>query len=90
MTADIDKKIIRRAWLDAKLAYVNGRNAQNREQLITYEKIVERRNYFRNFMRRKEGRNFLTLEEKSEGIVLVDDSSIDVEWVDENVVNLNS
>lgn len=41
-------------------------------------------------MRRKEGRNFLTLEEKSEGIVLVDDSSIDVEWVDENVVNLNS
>lgn len=53
---DIDKKLIRRAWLDAKLGYINNRAALNREQLLTYEKVRLRRDNFRNYMRMKEGR----------------------------------
>lgn len=90
VTADIDKKIIRRAWLDAKLTYVNGRNASNRHSLLTYEKMFKRRTFFRNYMRKKEGRNYLSLEEKSEGIILINDEEIDLDWVDESLVDLNS
>ena len=45
--------------------------------------MLKRRNDFRNFMRKREGRNYLSLEEKSEGIILFNDEDIDVEWVDE-------
>ena len=87
---DIDKKIIRRAWNDTKTAYINARNTPNREQLVTYEKMLLRRDYFRNFMRNKEGRDELNMEEKSEGVGFINKDDIDIEWVDENVVNLSN
>ena len=87
---DIDKKIIRRAWNETKLSYVTGRGALNREQLLTYDKVLLRRDYFRNYMRVKEGRTELNMEEKIEGVTLIDEDAVDMEWVDENQVNLQN
>ena len=84
LTKEIDKKILRRAFLDSKQGYVNGRQAINRYQLLTYEKITYRRDNFRNYMRVKENRRYLSLEEKSEGVKFIPDNEIDIEWVDEN------
>lgn len=92
-TQEIDKKIIRRAWLDAKLGYINNRSAINRDQLMTYEKIKYQRDVFRNYMRILEGRNELNLEEKDEGVVLMDDDIVKndiADNIDENKVNLGS
>jgi hypothetical protein len=41
-------------------------------------------------MRVKEKRARLSLEEKSEGVHFIPDNEIDMEWVDENKVNLTS
>jgi hypothetical protein len=90
VTKEVDKKILRRAFLDAKSAYVNGRQAINRDQLLTYEKITYRRDHFRNHMRVKENRDYLNLEERSEGIKFIPNQEVDIEWVDENLVDLNS
>ena len=38
--SSIDRKIIRRAWLESKSAYVENRNAFNRSELVTYEELV--------------------------------------------------
>ena len=59
----VDNKIIRRAWIDAKQTYVNKRNAINRDELITYEELIMRKNIFRNKMRLNEGRPALSFEE---------------------------
>jgi len=90
VTAEIDKKLIRRAWLDAKLGYINNRNALNRETLITYDRAILRRDYFRNYMRDKEGRDSLNLEERNEKVRFIPKSEIDIEWVDESKVNLGN
>lgn len=57
---------------------------------MTYEKIRLRRDYFRNYMRVKEGRTTLNLEEKSEKVNFIADDEIDIDWVDDNKVNLQS
>ena len=41
-------------------------------------------------MRVKEKRARLSLEERSEGVHFIPDNEIDMEWVDENKVNLTS
>ena len=41
-------------------------------------------------MRVKEKRARLSLEEKSEGVHFIPDNDIDMEWVDENKVDLTS
>ena len=41
-------------------------------------------------MRVKEKRAKLSLEERSEGVHFIPDNEIDMEWVDENKVNLTS
>ena len=41
-------------------------------------------------MRIKEGRDYLSLEEKMEGIQLIEKDDIDIEWIDEAEVNLSS
>jgi hypothetical protein len=40
----IDKKTIKRAWLESKARYLANRNAFNRDELITYEELMIRRN----------------------------------------------
>ena len=40
----VDKKILKRAWLEAKSSYVEGRNAFSRNELVTFEEYLERRN----------------------------------------------
>ena len=65
----VDNKIIRRAWLDAKSTYVNNRNAFSREELVTYEELLNRKNIFRNKMRLNEGRPTLSFEEQWEGVM---------------------
>lgn len=72
------------------MGYINGRGATNRDQLVTYERMIDRRDNFRNFMRIKENRNYLTLEEKFEGVQLISKEDINVEWVDESKVNLGN
>lgn len=57
---------------------------------MTYEKITLRRDYFRNYMRIREGRDKLNAEEKNEGVKLIRKEDIDIEWIDENKVNLSS
>lgn len=92
-TKDIDKKLIRRAWLDAKQGYIHNRAAINREQLMTYKKMKYRRDIFRNFMRINEGRAQLNLEEKDEGVILIDDDIVKdniTDCIDETKVNLGS
>ena len=41
-------------------------------------------------MRVKEGREGLNIEERNEGVKLIPNETIDIEWVDENQVNLSS
>lgn len=41
-------------------------------------------------MRVKEGRNDLDIEEKNEGVRYIANEDIDIEWVDENKVNLSN
>lgn len=82
--------LIKKAWLDAKTGYVNTGSAFNRDQLVTYEKMRFRRDCFRNYMRVKEGRSTLNLEEKSENVTLIPDDDIDIEWIDESKVDLTS
>ena len=72
------------------MGYINGRGAPNREQLLTYEKIKLRRDSFRNFLRKREGRSTLNFEERFEQVVLLDDKDIDIEWIDESLVDLSS
>ena len=67
----VDSKIIRRAWLDAKATYVNNRNAFSREELVTYEELIMRKNIFRNKMRLNENRPSLSFEEQWEGVTLL-------------------
>lgn len=60
---------------------------------MTYEKIKYQRDVFRNYMRILEGRNELNLEEKDEGVVLMDDDIVKndiADNIDENKVNLGS
>jgi hypothetical protein len=64
----IDNKIIRRAWIEAKGTYVHNRNAFSREELVTFEELVHRKNMFRNKMRMMEGRAALSFEEIYEGV----------------------
>jgi hypothetical protein len=47
-----------------------------------------RRDDFRNYIRNKEGRSRLSLEEKFEGTVLKDKEEIKIDWVDETKVDL--
>lgn len=55
--------------------------------MITYETMIDRRNFFRNFMRRKDGRSSLNMEEIAEGIMFIEDDKIDegLDWVSEDV-----
>ena len=40
----IDKKIIKRAWLESKARYVANVNAFNRNELVTFEELMVRKN----------------------------------------------
>jgi len=44
VTQDIDKMLLRGAWLDAKTGYINNRQAFNRESLTTFQKLRLRNN----------------------------------------------
>jgi hypothetical protein len=60
---------------------------------MTYEKIKNRRDIFRNFMRMGEGRDSLNLEERDEGVIFIDNDTVKNEitdCVDETKVNLGS
>ena len=59
----IDHMIIKLAWLDSKQAYLTNKNAECRADLVTYEKMVKRRDHFRNYIRIFEGRTHLSMEE---------------------------
>lgn len=86
----VDSKIIRRAWLEAKLTYVNNRNAASRADLVSYEEYVRRRDLFRNKMRISEGRPALNYEEKWEGVKLfghVQDSDFS-QWLNTKAVDM--
>lgn len=74
--------LIRSAWLDAKLGYINNRQAFSRDVLDTYEKIRLQRDYFRNDMRVKEGRKTLNLEERSEHVKFYEEHEFNIDWVD--------
>lgn len=62
----------------------------NREQLKTFERMVWRRDNFRNYLRMKENRDYLNLEERFEGVSFIPNDEIDIEWIDESEVNLGS
>jgi hypothetical protein len=49
--------------------------------------MIDRRNFFRNFMRRKDGRKTLNMEEQVEGILFIDDDHIDegLTWVNDEI-----
>lgn len=49
-----------------------------------------RRDHFRNYLRIKEGRNRLNLDDMIEEVVLINKDEIDIEWIDENMVDLSS
>ena len=87
----IDKKILRRAWLETKSQYVSSKNAINRNELVTFEEMLYRKNLFRNKMRINEGRTTLSIEEKWEGVTLmpqVDESEFKT-WLNTNLVDFN-
>lgn len=42
VAADVDKMLLRSAWLDAKTGYINNRQAFSRESLVTFQKIRSR------------------------------------------------
>jgi hypothetical protein len=87
----VDNKIIRRAWIDAKQTYVNNRNAINRDELVTYEELLKRKNIFRNKMRLDEGRPTLSFEEIWEGVTFlpsVTDAQLS-SWLNKNLVDLS-
>lgn len=89
----IDDLVIRMAWLDSKMGYINNRGAINRQTLLTYEKIMKRKEHLMNYIRMLENRNSLSLEEKVEGIELLGKDEIDISWISESkydLSNLNS
>lgn len=46
----IDKKVIKRAWLDSKAGYVAARAVSTRDQLVSYEEAIERRRIFKSYL----------------------------------------
>ena len=64
----IDQKILRRAWIEAKVNYVGNRSAFCRQELVTFEEYWQRKNLFRNKVRLVEGRAKLNLEETYEEV----------------------
>jgi hypothetical protein len=87
----IDQKILRRAWLEAKLNYVSNRSVFSRNELVTYEEYTQRKNLFRNMVRLREGRTTLNLEERLEKVeVLADvpDSALQG-WLDPQVIDMS-
>ena len=78
MFRSIDKKIIRRAWLEAKQVYIENRNAFSRAELVTYEELFRRRNIFRNRLRLMEGRISLTIGEIADGVQFM--SKVDIDY----------
>lgn len=70
VAALLDRKTIRRAWLDAKSNYILNRNVYNRKELVTYEELLRRRDAVCNQLREIEGRPDLTFEERLEGVEL--------------------
>jgi hypothetical protein len=87
----IDKRTIKRAWLEAKDKYVDKRNAFNRSELVTYEELVVRRQQFRNKMRIIEGRSSLSIEERFEDIEFIENVTDDqISWVNRNLVDMDS
>lgn len=52
--------------------YVANRNAFNRNELVTYEELRDRRDIFRNKIRIIKGKNELTFDEKSDGVRFID------------------
>ena len=88
----VDNKIIKRAWIEAKQTYVNNRNAFSRDELVTFEEYVLRKNIFRNKMRLNEGRQALSFEEIFEGVVFmpqVSDNQM-ASWLNKNMVDLTN
>lgn len=85
----VDRKILRRAWLEAKSFYVKDRQALNRNELVTYEEYVWRNDVFRNKMRLLENRSYLTYEERHEGVHLIKEVNEDcfAGWLDDKQVD---
>ena len=66
------------------------RNAFNRDELVTYEELMSRRNKMRNKMRILENRASLSLEEKFEGVELLQDvTDDDLSWLNTNLVDMS-
>jgi len=82
----IDNMLLRSAWLEAKDGYVKNRGAMNRDHLLTYEKMIQRRDTLRNHIRQMEGRALLTTNE--EGFKL--DPNLDFDWIDEQFCILSN
>jgi len=87
----VDNKIIRRAWIDAKSTYVNNRNAFSRDELVTYEELLMRKNIFRNKMRQNESRPSLSFEEVWEGVTMLPNVTDEMmsSWLNKNLVDLS-
>lgn len=91
LSKHVDGKIIRRAFLEAKAAYVENSGSVNMYELVTYEEYCQRKNMFRNKVRIIQGRQELTLEERLEDVTLLPSVS-DAElhpWVNPNLVDFN-
>lgn len=85
----IDVLTIKNAWLESKQGYISGKGAPNREQLVSYIKMKQRRDDLRNHLRIMERRRTLNLEERWEGMVFKEMRDINLQWV-EDYVNLQS
>ena len=57
---------------------------------MTFEKINQKRDWFRNYLRILEGREDLNMEERNEDVMFVEKEDINIEWIDENIVNLSN
>ena len=87
----IDRRTIKRAWLEAKAKYVAKRNAFNRGELVTYEQVVTRRHQLRNKMRILEGRGSLSIEERFEDVEFIQNvTDDDIAWINTNLVDMSS
>jgi len=83
----INKQLLKKAWLATKSAYIEEKGAASRDDLVTYAKMRERRDNFRVYIKRAVERGDLVAGKQGN---LNLDPDIDVEWIDEELVELTS
>jgi len=84
----IDDRLIRTSWLETKEGYVQGRGASCRERLLSYEKQRYRRDHFRNFIRKREGRDMFKVGFVTQ--IVDNNQEPDISWIDEDLVTIEN